>query len=386
MESTSIGGGCVDLDPFGATLYAQHLEQCAAAYERKVWSRDDDELTWLDADDFDQRIEVHLDAMVIGDERAVEVCRNQVPEVDFGGWFAGIALCCRLDRQDLLEELLGQLDVSDEENVNAVSDALAQELPAALQDAVLLLLFEKGGEYARIAAHVCMVQRLDYAEHREAIDAYNESSTCPVLSKAISRGQEVFAELLSDLAPEKPLALGVLGDIRALPELIGYLADSELAEDVALGLFLITGADLYEEVFVPREIDLDTLFEEELEKYKKGELYALGEEPGETVVRISQNPETWQAWWDEHQQSFDPSLRYRNGKPFSPASLIENLRFERSPRRVRRSAYKELVIRYGVEIAFDIHMPVKQQLKAIAAIEKQIPNVEPGQWHMNNME
>ncbi len=56
----------------------------------------------------------------------------------------------------------------------------------------------------------------------------------------------------------------------------------------------------------------------------------------------------------------------RNGKPYSPACLLENLESEKSPNRVRRLACEELVIRYGIEIPFEIDMPVVEQNQVLA--------------------
>ncbi len=90
--------------------------------------------------------------------------------------------------------------------------------------------------------------------------------------------------------PDTALAIGLIGNSSAIPNLIDSLSTNKTSENAALALNLITGADLYEDHFIPEEIDEDALFEDELEKHKKGELYPPGEEPGETITRLSQNP------------------------------------------------------------------------------------------------
>ena len=183
------------------------------------------------------------------------------------------------------------------------------------------------------------------------------------------------------------MALGLLGSIAMVENLTDSLSNDETAENAALALNLITGAELYEAHFIPEEIDEDALFEDELEKHKKGKLYAPGEEPGETITRLSQNPETWRNWWDESKENYDPELRYRNGKPYSPECLIENLTSEKSPNIIRKLAYEELVIRYGIDFRFETEMFVKDQIAAIKQYESWLeanPNkFEHGKWYFH---
>jgi HEAT repeat protein len=114
-------------------------------------------------------------------------------------------------------------------------------------------------------------------------------------------GSRAAASILGEIAsngkfhPDCLMALGLLGDISVVDALLEQLTNTELAEPASRALNLITGAELYEEVFIPEKIDEDTLFEEELKKLKRGEpLYLPGEEPGATITRLSQKPEDWQ--------------------------------------------------------------------------------------------
>src|SRR5262249_4094259 len=150
------------------------------------------------------------------------------------------------------------------------------------------------------------------------------------------------------------IALGLLGDASAIATLLAYLT-THVAESASMALQLITGAQLYEEVFVPDEIDEDELFEDEQERFKQGQLPTRpdGQRFGTTITRLSQNPEDWQKWWTDNKGRFDPRIRYRNGQPYSPACLLENLEAERSRHMIRQLAYEELVIRYGVDFPFE---------------------------------
>lgn len=171
-----------------------------------------------------------------------------------------------------------------------------------------------------------------------------------------------------------------------VPVLLSLLADPQRAPSAALALNLITGAGLYEEVFLPEPIDEDEFFESELEKYKKGEpLYPPGEEPGTNLIRLSLNSTAWQTWWDQNKSQFDSRLRYRNGKPFSPSCLLENLEFEKSPPVIRQLAYEELVIRYGIDFPFETTMFVSKQKEALAIFREWIgangSRFQPGIWY-----
>jgi hypothetical protein len=169
--------------------------------------------------------------------------------------------------------------------------------------------------------------------------------------------------------------------------LLFNLAHNELAESAAMSLNLITGAEIYEEVFIPEEIDEDELFEEELEKFKQGQVPTRpdGQPFGITITRLSQKPEDWQKWWAENKSRFDPGIRYRNGKPYSPACLLENLESEKSPRQVRQLAYEELVIRYGIDFPFETDMFVAQQKQALAKyaewIKANSSRFKEGAWY-----
>jgi uncharacterized protein (TIGR02270 family) len=169
---------------------------------------------------------------------------------------------------------------------------------------------------------------------------------------------------------EIPVAMGLLGDVAAVQKLLSSLEDPEAVESAALAMQIITGAQLYEEVFVPEEIDEAELSEEEHDKWKAGErpMRPDGRPFGTTVQRLSADPGRWKKWWAENGSRFDSSIRYRNGKPFSPACLLETLESEKSTRFVRQMAYEELVIRYDLDVPFETDMPVLQQTRALVLL------------------
>jgi hypothetical protein len=184
------------------------------------------------------------------------------------------------------------------------------------------------------------------------------------------------------------IALGLLGNLSAVSALFSSLTKEDLARSAATGLYLITGAELHEEIFIPDEIDEDELSEEELEAYRtKGTVPTKpnGEPFGEIVRRLSQNPRDWQAWFRENQSRFNPNDRYRLGKPYTPASLLETLMSEISPYRARQLAIEELKIRYGADFSIEADMPVHAQKRVLTKIAQWVQaskaKFQPGAWY-----
>jgi uncharacterized protein (TIGR02270 family) len=181
--------------------------------------------------------------------------------------------------------------------------------------------------------------------------------------------------------------LGLLGDISAVEILLEHIANPETAEYAILALNLITGAEIYEDAFIPDTIDEDELFPEELEKFQQGEQPTKpdGTPYGVNITRLSQKPEDWQDWWTKNKSRFQDGVRYRNGKPFSPLCLLENIEYEKSPFIIRQLAYEELVIRYGVDFPFEADMYVTQQKPVIKDIAQWIAanssRFQPGAWY-----
>ena len=70
--------------------------------------------------------------LVVGGELALEVCKRQAREGDFGELHAAVRVFCRQNRQDLVLWVLEELDPEDAESIQAVSDALKHEFPEGL--------------------------------------------------------------------------------------------------------------------------------------------------------------------------------------------------------------------------------------------------------------
>jgi uncharacterized protein (TIGR02270 family) len=390
----------VSLNGFLIELYQEYLEEASFLYEQRLTLFNDLRIPWRDIADFEDRLEPHIDGLVIGGELALEVCREQAESEDFGELHAAVRVFCRQRRMDLLEQVLDRLDGQDEEKVKAVIDAIKYELPDEWQPALTGMLSNGSDFRPRLAANVIGFRRLPLGGALIRAMRGNSSRDLPSFIWALGRirdrdaASELTARLKSgdeSLRPSTALALlrmevpqivemclaeggkngwpvlpvglagarshaqgliaagpgpdgaewnltlGVLGAVSCVEPLLASMREEELAPSAAAGLNLITGAKLYEEVFVPDKIDEDELFEEERERIKAGQSpNPPGRVYGATLPRLSRDPALWENWWLRNRSDFRPQTRYRNGRPYSPACLVENLRAERNPVFIRQ--------------------------------------------------
>ena len=432
-------------------LYQEYLEEASFLYEQRLTLFDDPEVTWEDIHDFEERFEPHIDGLVVGEELALNVCKTQASEGDFGELHAAVRVFCRQNRKDLVLQILEELDPEDAESIQAVSDALKHELPEDWHNEFVRMLSEGDQKLIPILANVFGFRRLKAGTALLKALEVSPAESLPTVIRALGRLKEqdarvpllkhilhqdesirsVTALALLRLGDQTTIdhclpnvriqswvfiplglggnrsavnilleeastgyvesycliALGLLGDISAIERLFAALNNSDQAKSAAMSLQILTEADLYEDVFIPDEIDEDELFEEELKKFKEGQVPTRldGKPFGITITRISQKPEDWQKWWAENKSRFNPEMRYRNGKPYSPACLLENLLSEKSPRIVRQMAYEELVVRYGIDFPFETDMLVSQQKQAIAKYSEWIKansgRFQEGKWY-----
>ncbi len=428
---------------FYIELYQEHLEEASFLYEQRLGLLNDPELSWMDLDEFEQRLEAHIDALVIGEELALEVCKTQAEEGDFGELFAAVCVFCRQKQGRLVAEIFDNLDTDDQERVKAVSDALKFECPKDWQESLNKLLLRRHENslpvlaemfgYCRLPASDsllamlriapeanlsklirslgrlrtgnCAEYLIPYLRHEdedvcaEALlallrvgnqQAMNQSlliaqsKQWPYLGIGLGGNQSAVNVLLDVVRHNRAssdcvLALGLLGHLSAVYPLVTLMENKELAGSAAISLQLITGAELTEEVFIAEQIDESELFEDELKAYKeegKVPLRPEGEPFGTTANRMSQDPVVWKQWLTEHVGDFKREVRYRNGKPFHPRCLIDNLQADRFVYQVRQLAYEELVIRYGMDLPFEADLPVRKQLAVIRKIAEWVAEHE----------
>jgi HEAT repeat protein/tetratricopeptide (TPR) repeat protein len=143
--------------------------------------------------------------------------------------------------------------------------------------------------------------------------------------------------------------LGLLGDPRAVPTLLESLdrRDREVQEVAAGALQILTGH--------AEQVD----------------------DPGWKT--------RWNVWWERESANFRSGVRYRGGRVFEPAILLD--RMEDSDPWTRRTAHDELVITSGQNLPFDAEGPWRTQqthLRAWRAWWQEVRRSHhPGRWYLD---
>lgn len=173
------------------------------------------------------------------------------------------------------------------------------------------------------------------------------------------------------------LALGLTGSVAAVPRLLACLDEPELAEEAAVALHVMTGAELREEVVT---LDEDLLEPDELTAVRDGTLDPR--KVGTVSTRLAREPRAWHAWLTGNRAKLAAGRRYRFGLPFSGPVVAEGLATTAVPCHVRDWMALELEVRYGVPLQYWSTQPVGDQRRAIAAYAQIAPvqNSRPGSW------
>ena len=168
--------------------------------------------------------------------------------------------------------------------------------------------------------------------------------------------------------------------------LVELLDHEALAEPAAVALNTITGAQLYARVFVLDRSTPDELQTRRPKRSKKdGTLPTRNGKPyGNWERRPLLDKPGWRAWLEKRKLSLYPAACLADGRPHGPAALVECLKSETSPYAVRGATYEELVVRFGLDVPFEVDLPVSQQLRFLDKIEdwaaRQSGNFDEGRW------
>jgi uncharacterized protein (TIGR02270 family) len=420
---------------FNIGLYKEHVEEASFLYEQRLAYLHDPEVRWPELKAWEERFEAHIDALVLGGELALEVCRQQAREGDSGEMHSAVRVFCRHDRKDDTFALLNGLDPANNDAVRAASEALRWEAPRAWVEELLQSVQGGGAHLTRVAAQViglrrfaceaflkdtlatrppCGLSDVAWALGRVgtpgstsllwALIDSDDPHVCEAAAIALMRlgderplqramlaahehswarrvlaigGNSTSVRVLLDALNAQPvdpgavLALGLLGDLSAVWPLVDLLDDDDLAEPAAVALNTITGAGLYADVFIPDKIDPDELSREEREAYEKDGTVPMrhGKPFGNWERRALLDKAGWRSWLEKEKPRFSREHRWRMGMPYCPAALFECLRSETSPYAVRAATYEELVVRFGLDVPFEVDLPMSQQLRFLAKIE-----------------
>ncbi|HHH11428.1 MAG TPA: hypothetical protein ENK23_05070 [Sorangium sp.] len=163
------------------------------------------------------------------------------------------------------------------------------------------------------------------------------------------------------------LALGFHGHPALVAELIAALDSSREGglylgrrgmRDAARALFRITGAPLFQE-------------------------RPSGQDPYDIVT----DQRVWLDWWGSNEERFEPTVRYRYGKPFSLLSSVEELARDRAPFGVRAACARELSL-YDLPERVSVTAFVRDQEQKLSVLRDFLtndvvaadPKFAPGRW------
>src|SRR5690606_16452930 len=149
---------------FNIELYEEHLEEASFLYEQRLAYLHDPELTWLDLDDFEERFEAHIDALVVGGDLALDVCKRRSSAGDFGELHAARRVFCRRDRADLAYPVLQSIDHGDEQTVQAAIDALKADWPESWHADLVRIMLGRCKELVPLLAEVLAYRRVPVEE------------------------------------------------------------------------------------------------------------------------------------------------------------------------------------------------------------------------------
>lgn len=188
-------------------------------------------------------------------------------------------------------------------------------------------------------------------------------------------------------------AVGWTGLVAALGPLIELLDhdDEQVTRAAGRALDRISGAELREEaevlaedIFVPEPPDPDVGEPPDKRLVRvTSDPRDLPPEPAtETVEQASTDPSAWRRWYQEHAADWSARQRYRQGKPYVPATSLTELDVGLRDVAERRWLLDELVIQIGTWLRMDPHDYVVHQLASIEAWRgpAQRASSQPGRW------
>jgi uncharacterized protein (TIGR02270 family) len=416
---------------FAAGLYQEHLEEISFLYEYRKSLLDDHQIKWTDIGDAENRLEAHLDALIVGGQPALETCLKKARDGDFGECYGVLRLFCRQNELELVKRIIAGIPAEDGDMATAAGDALKIDMPkgwagdlvdfmkedplarsaivvrafgfrrvsppggwpdlieadSTLMNADLIWALGRARERAMRSLVQPLLGHPDPAISSDAAltmlrigesDTLNiclsldKDMTWSLIPLGLGGGPQHLSQLQEVPAtPDAMLGMGLLGHIGGVNALLKALDNEQLKAFAAMALQTITGADLLETVLIPEAVDEEDLSTEVLKELKRGNPpHSSAERPGVTVTRLSQSGDQWRQWWATHHVAFRADTRYRNGRASSPSVLVDLLAAEDSPRLIRQMAYEELVVRYDADFSFETDMPVSDQLQAITEYRK----------------
>ena len=390
----------------------QHLEEAAFLYGQKHALSTDPDIPWTALDDWEQRIEAHIDGLVVGGAPALALCEQQAETGDPGELFAALCVGCRHEHSDLVDKIILDLDFTDTERVAAATAALKYALPAQWVNLWRQQLPTAPPELAALKAEVLGYQHIPaQAELLQALPN-TPAPFLPAIIRALGRlntysAREALYPYLHHQDPlvhtatlhtllrlgerqalhyaacdtNHPILLGLCGNQSSTPLLLEGARDGAASAEclVALGLLGDPAA-------------VDTLFDALSTEHALAAVLALQlmlgmpmnpDDNVDDIQELWQQPEYWPPWRDMYRSRLQPGVRYRVGQACTPQVLLAALVDEYTPQRARQLTAEELVIRYALDWPFATDLPVAQQRQLLeqTRLAEQTGTFQSGVWY-----
>ncbi len=435
---------------FNRGLYTEHLDEASFLYQQRQAYLHDVEVDWPDLEAWEERLEAHLDALVVGNDLALDVCRANAASGDAGMTHAALRVMGRHRRWDDAHRVLQALDLADGPVVRAAAEALLSDAPTSWREHLIGLLQSdrplaavaaRAAGYRRFRCEDVLSSRLTelspsgLEEVAWALGRVGTSAAVEGLTRLLASDDEGVCETaaiaIMRLGDDRPLrhamesarthrwarrvlgigggpksvrilldhvdggvadvdtilSLGLLGDLSAVATLLDLLSHPELAGAAAVALNTITGAEQHARVFIPDDFDPDALLPKEREAYlRDGTVPTRAGEPfGSWQRRPLLDRAGWTAWLTAHRQDFTRGVRWRFGHPHGPGALFECLNASTSPNTVRAATYDEFVVRFGLDVPFEVDLPVSMQRRMLDRVKawaaREDPRFPGGRWY-----
>jgi hypothetical protein len=303
-------------------------------------------------------------------------------EGDAGEFLCALKVFYRLSRPDLIEAAIADAGAIEGPKAAAIADALMHEQPNGMADLVRRL----ASSHKELLPHLAVVighRRLPLADilldslldepsilwalgrlrESRAIEPFRrlartgkgsirrtavlallrlenrlDPDYCSPLVLGLMGADHRMAEMAANSDPDSSLGLGLLGSSAAVPILIGRLPQPE----AAIGLQLLTGADLFHEQAL------------------EGEALEPGERPV-TITKFSSDVDVWQQWWKRNENRFVGQMAFRSGIRYGTENLLRCLLDPARTHIERHWTAEQLAVRHGMALSFEVDMLVSTQ-------------------------
>ncbi len=427
---------------FNVGLYREHLEEASFLYEQRLAYLHDQEIGWTNLDDWERRIEAHLAALVTGGGLAVLECRRAIDGGDSGEKHAALRVFCRHRRMSDALALLDTAEADDPGLASALAHALQADAPTEWRQELVQLFAADRPHLTAILADVIGFRRFACDERLLIDKLHSHAGAARAIARALGRvgteasiphlrglldadaptaeaaavalmrlgdpevvehakqaasdhewarrglglgGGPDSVRLLLELVARQPdpagvLSLGLLGDLAAVMTLVDLLPHPEVGHAAAVALNTITGANLVGRSFVPDDTDRDAGPTADDAAHDAG---AAG--PGTWVDGPLRDREKWLSWLQDHRGTFRRGYRWRMGRLYAPDAIVYGLQGDASPYALRAASYDELVIRYRMDVPFEVELDVRSQRRFLNRIVQWVeiaaPPATPGLWY-----